>query len=368
MTIANKKFGPSIYYYHDKAIFDGLSQHNISKQKIQSILLKKGVILSSESDKSDCAFYLSSFAFDFFDKTNLSDLLRVVPRRENISSCTIKTSTESNDEEVDITSEQVRIALNDLKGSLTTDNSDMKATVRTSTDAVYLDVTYKNYDLTKPEIKQVETKNAQLEVYIDEGELTVRSPSNDFCSNLVDQFKSSLIKETNFSLDTEQIDLSIVSDAALVSKFFEYLIKNIEGYKFVDVTNVKLYHPDPDVEDDEITSHIQKAMLHGEGVLISPELKGLFNRGFHLSKVQWLMIDPLPNGDQVSFEASLKKPSEKNGFTYQIRGIKRFSSRTQGITQKLDTPSNLEKKIIHKKIETAAMESFEKVIADDEAS
>ena len=354
--MSNKNFGPSIYFYHDKAIFDGLCQHNVSKINIQKILLSKGVILSNANDKEEYALYLSSFPFDYVDKNNLTEILKVIPRRENISACKIK-----NESEEAFTSDQVRTALSNLKDQLSS-NDDVNATVQQTADSIVLDISYKNYDLTKAEIKQVENKTSKIEVYIENNVLTVRSPSNEYSSLIVEKLKESLKTETGLELISQEVDLSCLSESNLVSKFFKKLINGLSGYELTDVTNVKLHHPVEQTDDDDVTSHIQKAMLHGEGVLNSPELLALFERGFYICKIQWIVKDPLPHGEQISFEASLKDPENKTGFSYQIRGMHRYSTRTQGPVKKFDIPSNIEKKVIHSKLDNAASSALEDVL------
>jgi hypothetical protein len=351
-----RNFGPSIYFYHDKAIFDGLCQHNVSKNNIQAMLLNKGVILSNANDKEEFALYLSSFPFDYIDKNKLVDNLKVYPKRENVSTCKIK-----NESEQEFTSDQIRTALLNLKNTIS-NNDDVNATVQQAADSIVLDISYKNYDLTKAEIKQVENKKSKIEVYIENNELTIRSPSNEYSSVIVEKLKESLKAETGLDLTSEEIDLSCLNDNNLVSKFFKKLINGLSGYELTDVTNVKLYHPIEKTDDDDVTSYIQKAILNGEGVLNSPELLALFERGFYICKIQWIVKDPLPHGEQISFEASLKDAKNKTGFSYQIRGIHRYSTRTQAPVQRFDVPSNIEKKDIHNKLDNAAASALESVI------
>ncbi|WP_164519215.1 hypothetical protein [Pseudoalteromonas rubra] len=352
-----KQFGPSLYFYHDKAIFDGLSQHSITKPELHHFLLKKGVIASQDTDKGELAYYLSSCLFDYHDRNRLSDLLTSKPKRENVTSSSLK-----KDENPKLEDETIRQAISNLRESLSK-GPDCQASITCTKDSFLLDVTYKDHDLTKPEIKQVETKRAQIEILKEKDGYTVRSPANDYGDKLLMDFTSSLGNEIDADIEVQELSLAGITDSHGVSKFFTTLIHNIEGYKLYDVTNVKLYHPEVDErEEEEFTaSHIRRAMLNGKQVLITPELKSLYDRGFHISSVQWLANDKSPEGDRVAFEASLKKPETKEGFSFQIRGIYRYSERTLDVTQKLTTPSNIEKKDIHKKLESAACLALEKI-------
>jgi len=153
----------------------------------------------------------------------------------------------------------------------------------------------------------------------------------------------------------------------IVSNFFKHLINGISGLKLYDVTNVKLYNPEKDreSESEEISaSFIQRAMLNGEQVMLSNELKSLSDNGFYISSIQWISEESLPNGDRLAFEASFKNPGERNRFSYQVRGIYRYSDKTSAVTKKFTHPSNLEKKQLHGKLEVAAANSFLKLQSD----
>tara|TARA_R110000744_G_scaffold68452_1_gene139194 strand:+ start:1360 stop:2463 length:1104 start_codon:yes stop_codon:yes gene_type:complete len=361
--IMNKTKGPSIYYFHDKAIHDGLSQHNVSKNKTKQMLLDKGVFVSDSDDKDEYVEYLSSYIFDFKDKDNLSQILQVVPRREHVKSIRIN----DPDENTAISNENVRQALKNIKDSFSQDD-DVEVKVLTTINGSSIEVHYKKYDLTKPEMKQVEQKKATIEILVENGGLTVRAPANDFSEKIVDSFKSYVAQEVKSDLKTEEINLSGVFDYSLITKFFQLLINQIDGYVLHDVTNVKLYHPvsetevSEDSEDSVSLSNIKRAILHGEKVLISPELNLLFERGFHISFIQWTSDDSTTSsGDRISFEASLKDPLNKTDFTYQVRGIQRYSDRTSDITNRLTIPSNIEKRNLHNLLEVSAQKAFMEV-------
>ncbi len=355
--ISKKRFGPSLYFYHDKAIFDGLSQHACAKQDVHQMLLKKSVFVSQDTEKGELSYYLSSFIFDYQDRNYLSDLLATKPKRENVTSSSIV-----KDENSQVNDEAIRQALSNVKTKLGS-GPDCQANFTSSKDGFVLDVVYKDHDLTKPEIKQIETKTAQIEIFKEINGFTIRSPANEFGEKLIAEFKRALESETNEIIQVQELTLIGVQDSHHVSKFFTLLMNNIEGFRLVDVTNVKLYHPENDFEEDEeAASHIKRAMLHGKQVLMSPELSSLFDRGFHISSVQWLADDFLPKGDRIAFEASLNKPETKEGFSFQIRGIYRYSDRTNAITQKITSPSNTEKKVILKKLENAAESALQQVL------
>lgn len=354
--IKKKQFGPTLYFYHDKAIFDGLCQQGITKPELHHFLLRKNVIASQETDRGELAHYLSSYIFDFHDRNKLSEQLTTKPKRENVASSSIKKEENSK-----LDDEAIRQTLSNMREKLSAE-PDCQASVSCTKDSFTLDITYKDHDLTKPEAKQIETKKVQIEIFKEQDSFTIRSPANDFGEKLLSDLKASLASEVDEELAIQELSLVGISDSRLISKFFNLLMDNVEGYKLTDVTNVKLYHPDSDEEEEETAaSHIRRAMLNGKQVLVSPELNSLYDRGFHISNVQWLADDQLPNGDRVAFEASLKKPKTKEGFSFQIRGIYRYSDRTQDITQKLTPPSNAEKKDIYKRLELAAGFALEEV-------
>lgn len=351
--MSHQQFGPSLYYFHDKAIFDGLCQHKVSRQEIVNVLMKKGILVSSEADKSQLAYYLASSVFDYYDRKHLSELLESTSKRQNVSLTNLRSESE-------ITEEQVRESLTEIKTKLSS-TPDSQATVIKSDGNYYLDVSYKSFDLTKPEMKQIEPQKARIELIKSAEGWKVRSPASDYGNKIVEDIVTELSESSNTDLLRDSIDLSGVTDNLQVSNFFKYLINGISGHRLYDVTNVKLYNPEKDNESDSeelSASYIRRAMLNGEQVMLSNELKSLSNNGFYISSIQWISEETLPNGDRVAFEASFKNPGERNRFSYQVRGIYRYSEKTSAVTKKFSHPSNLEKKQLHSKIEIAAENSF----------
>ena len=51
----------------------------------------------------------------------------------------------------------------------------------------------------------------------------------------------------------------------------------------------------------------------------------------------------------------------KTDFTYQVRGIQRYSDRTSDITNRLTIPSNIEKRNLHNLLEVSAQKAFVEV-------
>jgi hypothetical protein len=290
--------------------------------------------------------------------------LKVHHKKENISSCTI-----SNENEKAITREDINQVLSKVRSNINIEDEAISV-VRSNENSSSIEIKYKSYDLTKPEIKQIETKTALIELNMtNDGGITIRAPANEFSDKVVEKIKSSIVKEVGNEIKVKEIDLSSIVDSSLVTKFFDYLINNIDGFDFDDVTNVKLFHPTDktDEDDDLVTSSIKKAMLHGKGVLSSIELKSLFNRGFHVSNIQWTSKENFEKGDVYSFEASLKYPEEKRGFTYQVRSVFRYSDNTGDNKKSSSKVSNIEKQTIYPKIDKSASIAFEKVLKDQES-
>lgn len=356
--MTRKRFGPSLYFYHDKAIYDGLCQHGMTKPELHRYLKRKGVFASQETEKEDIAFYLSASLFDYHDRQKLTESLSTKPKRENITSSAIKSTEDSK-----LDDEAVRQSLQKMSANINA-SPDCQAKVHSTKDGIFiLDVTYKDHDLTKPEVRQIETKKAQIEVVKEADGYTVRSQANEYGENLLAVLKQSLVEETKEDLEIKELSL-IGLNSLQISKFFNLLINNVDGYQLNDVSSVRLHHPDEEDGEAE-ASHIRKAMLNGKQVLVSKELKSLHDRGFHISSVQWISDDKLPNGDRVAFEASLKRPETKDGFAFQIRGLYRYSERTGDITQKLQPASNTEKRDIHKKLELSAELALETVCKNE---
>ena len=158
-----------------------------------------------------------------------------------------------------------------------------------------------------------------------------------------------------------------IVDPRLRTSFFIKLINGLNGYIFEDVSDAYVFHPKPDkIEDEEddveIGIHITRASLKGEGVLKSEELLSLYDRGFYIWKIRWTAKENLPDPDVYEFEAQFSNQLDFNGFSYSIKGVKKYKGHGE-YNKTFASLTRTEESKFHRLIEEAAY----KIISDIES-
>ncbi|KJG68662.1 hypothetical protein [Photobacterium kishitanii] len=89
----------SLHAATDKAVFDAINQHKVTKDEVLNMFFSRGVIVSKKTDKDDLAKEFSSFFHSYNDYENLSSILGVNNRKEKLTSYTLDTSLKVSDVE-----------------------------------------------------------------------------------------------------------------------------------------------------------------------------------------------------------------------------------------------------------------------------
>ncbi|MXN76425.1 hypothetical protein GR157_16985 [Burkholderia sp. 4701] len=311
----------AIYSAGDKAIFDALNLPAVTNNHLRELFISRGIIVSKSTPRRSLADYYSRLAHDFQDYQTLAKLFGSPTRRERLSSLRVISQS------VEIG--QFETAAHKLCETLRAGGD--VATVRVRENGSF-DVVVK-YNVTQfnhTEFRQVVAKEATITVEASGPAIAISGPHNEH----VDEWTRTLIadvgKETDDTLDIDEVSLEHVHDPAKRSQFFMELIKNVKGFKFRDVTDAYVYKPKltTDVEEEDLPAtvdigvHITKASLKGEGVLQSDELRILFSKGFYLWKIVWHAVsEKALEPDLYEFEAQFSEPETCTKFSYLPRGF-----------------------------------------------
>lgn len=310
----------NIYSASDKSIYDAINQSKVTKEDITELLFSRATIASSKTKRKRIADYYSKLFHDFYDYQKLSEILGTNSQREKVTSRQIKGDV--NLDEIETAVEEAIEEIHKI--------DDAQLTVNRLKGSIYVNANYRTTNFNKTEFRQVVDKEATIEINIDDNGFTTRFPSNPKLEEWHEKIIETL-KGNNKEQDIEenQINLTFIPSAEKRSSFFSRLIEEIDGYELTDVTDVYVYHPRPteieEEDDDDIERanegfHISKAALKGEQVLNSTELKGLFARGFYVSKITWTAIKPEEASDKYVFEALVTDPENFSGFSYLAKG------------------------------------------------
>ncbi|TDM51489.1 hypothetical protein [Aliivibrio fischeri] len=335
----------------DKAIFDALNQHKVSKDAMLEMFFSRGVIVSKKTEKEDLAKQYSSYFHNYIDYDNLATILGVNKRKEKLTSFGLSTS---------ITAENVESKIKKIKEEVKVAGCSMEHRVLNSGKTIELTLTYQEFDLSKNDFQQMTTKDAVITIENTDEGLNIRSPLNRKTKE-VNNIIIDLLEDIDKDIKREDIQLSQIKSPKVRCEFFETLVECIDGYELVTVTDAYVYNPKKDESEnkkDEI--HITNASLKGKGVNLSSHLTDLHKKGFYTWKVIWHAVkENNSRSDLYVFEAQFTNAEEFSDFSYMVKGS--YKRKDTGIVSDLDgynvnrTPVLLsEENTLNKLLEDAA--------------
>lgn len=302
-----------LYSASDKAFFDALCQHKMTKSSLQNLLWKRGILKSSKTEKEEIARYFSRLEHDYFDHKAISEAVSTSSNREKQTAHFSPASVSLD------TLETVAKELVDARKEI--DNSISFVITEKS---VQIKVSYSYYDHRKTEFKQLVTKDALISMEISEEGLSLRAPDNEYVSEITSKVLSEIEEKHDDELDIETISLHGISDVEKKISFFESLITGIENMQLYDVSDVAVFNPDTG-DENNLGVHVRRASLNGEGVLKSGELKQFYKKGFFVYRISWSTVEKdNPKSDIYIFQAQFNDPEFCRKFSYLAKGVRKY--------------------------------------------
>lgn len=350
----------SLYSVSDKAMFDAINQSKVTNPELKSLFLSRGVIASPSTKRETLANYFSTFTHGYHDYKRLSDILGKNTRKEKNTSTRITAVIENDD---------IEAAIESLNKDINSFGAESSVEKLKEGNSYNIKITYQDFNYNNSEFKQVTTKEANILIEQNDDGVVIRHPQN----KTVDEWKALLIdkigREAGKEVPTEDINLTRISDHNKVTEFFQILIKSIDKFELKDVTDVYVYHPKDDEEDNQdenssvaLGTHITKASLKGQNVLKSDVLLKFYNDGFYISKVIWrAQAQGTVDEDIYEFEAQFSNPEEKDEFSYLAKGYYSYISEGKYSKTRKALTSMQERKI-NNAIEQAAKKALTTIL------
>jgi len=321
------------YSASDKALFDALNQSKIPLSELREYFLSKGVIVSSQTSREELAKNLSRYIHDYYDHQKIASKLGVSNRKERNTAKFLPN---------DITTQQVENAARLLIQQINKEG-DLCQLYKNKDGSFVLDATYEVLDFKKGEFSQVVKKNAKVKIEFSDSGVVVRRPDNEFTQKWEESLLINIENEIGRELvdEVEQIHLSNISDPKVRTEFFVQLISSIGNYEVYDVSDVHIYHPEPENVDIELeldcdetydknSVHIRRASLAGQGVLESEELNALYEKDFYIWKIRWRLKKKSDSQSNIyTFEAQFNNPEDCLDFSYSSKGMRKYKGNSE---------------------------------------
>lgn len=316
-----RKHGPSLYYATDKNVFDALTQHKVDLPTILKLFERRNIVVSAKTPRDGLARYFSSLTHDYFDHQNIAARLGVAPRRERTTSIDIA----GMPDDVDNDGELSKI-IDKAKSRLESEGAILH--VKRAENTIFLEIQYSVIDYKRTEFSQVQNRDGVIEWSNIADGFTIRNTQNEYINNIRDEMLADLESSIGSKLVRKEVSLFDVPSYRERSKFFLDLMKSIPGFSRRDVTDIYVYKPKPESQDeeedsgyDEDEAHVERVFLRGNGVSQSDILENLDKKGYYIVRAGWRTSKVLGLGEEFDLEATFADPKNCTGFSFVVRGV-----------------------------------------------
>jgi len=356
-----KYFKASDYYPDDKDIYDFLDSQTRSVKPLLTFLRSRNIFSSKLSEKDNLQNYISLLYFDWDSANKLVDIVDIREREQKVRHSQFNIDTESD-------------VIHSMANIIRDERHEAKREVyRISrhNDEIDIHVTYLDIDTSKTRVLQKKEKELQVTATKTEGGWSFRHTDSNRAKNIVTNLVAKLGEATNQETVTEKnIDISHIYDNTRRVSFFKKTMSDIEGFRLIDVTNIKvdrLLLPEGDnndsEEEEELEEKLKKVVMYGVDLFTTPEFQELVKQGFFISGAQWKSEKSDGQGERVEFAANFNNPSEGKDFVYKVLGAYRIDD-SGNLLQTKEKVFGTEKKTYLAALESSAHAALSLVNGD----
>jgi len=320
----------NIHSVTDKALFDALNQKQITLNEIQDLFFERGTIISKKTPRKELARRYSRMTHDYYEHQKIANLLGGQTRTEKVTCVRIETGINRKD---------IIEAAEKLKDEIS--DQDDYCKILLDGPRILVNIRYLSTDYGKSDFKQAINKEALIEIEpIDDG-YSIRRPDNEnlevyeeILLGHISTIQNEQSDDTIIDLNINEITLFHNTSPDVRTLFFDKLIRTLDGYELLDVTDAYVYHPktetlEAEEGNTETGVHVSRASLKGEGVLNSDELSDLYERGFYIWKIKWKVKEKLADPDIFELEAQFSDPLNCTKFSYLVKGVRKYKANGQ---------------------------------------
>ena len=321
-----------LYFATDADIYDLLEPEvkRFSNQRLVDLALKRGIVLSPATERSELIQYISMLPFSHPQLEELCDLIESAGRTQRSTSIRVN---------AEIKNDTVTDAIASLRQ--TRADKDEQWSVLKKDDHIEIAVEYTEFNHRKSSLRQRSVNEITLQVEpTEDGELTIRHTASTKGHEIAKELLKRIESDADAPLPTIPISLAGIADRGTRTSFWIKLIRETDGLTPVGVTKVGVCRdmdttlfdvacdndaddldPDKDSDDDAVAvSLIRRAVFEGDEVLDSTEFQNT-QSAFFVYKASWLAL--AVTGEKYEIEAEFRNSAAAHQFEYIFRGVYR---------------------------------------------
>jgi hypothetical protein len=342
------------YYADDKDVLDLLSQSAVSLKELRKFLRTRGIILSPSLTKDQICRYLQTSPLSWPQLEALLEIVETPGREDKFSTCRLDATN--------LTSQSVVTAAAAVQANRGARHGEIYKIQANNDGTVEIVVDYTEPNFSKTRCLQHQAKDLTVRIEREDDQFRVRYHENARALEIVAALEQSLTPASKIPPKRQEIVVSGLTSIQR-SKFFVEMARGIEGYELKDERGLQVDRPldgDPDEEgedsedSDEETDFgdedaapaaavaasvpvpssksdskatkaqfqglVKRALLHGTGLLMSPQYQDYAKAGYSLSKLIWTVESKSADGPMVEFGAEFRDGERGAGFRYGVLG------------------------------------------------
>lgn len=346
-----KYFKASDYYPDDKDIYDLLDSQTRSIDPMLIFLRNRNIFASKDAEKSTLQSYISLLYFDWESASRLVDIVDIRDtEQKSIHSKYV----------VDISSDRIHALANNLKVERGEPRREVYQIIKNG-DEIDLKITYLDVDTSKTRVLQKKEKEIQITATRSTDCWCFRHTDNERAKDILKAFIQKIGQDTNQAdIPQKSIEIGHMGDNAQRVSFFKKTMSEMEGFRLIDVSNLKVdrlpreaqAEEEAEVEED-VEEKLRKVVMYGIDLFTTSEYQNLVRQGFFISGAQWKSQKTDGKGELVEFVAGFNSPSEGKDFAYKVLGVYRVDD-TGNLMQTREKAFGAEKKEYLTALESSA--------------
>ncbi len=353
-----KYFKASDYYPDDKDICDFLDSQTRSIDPMLMFLRSRNIFSSKESDKDSLQNYISLLYFDWESASRLVDIVNIKDIEQKVRHSNYDIDVDSN------TIHTLATAVRNERGEA---RREVYRIIKHDNE-VDIRVTYLDIDTSKTRVLQKKEKELQITANPTENGWCFRHTDNERAKDIIKTFIEKISQTTSQEvIPQKSVEIGHLSDNTQRVAFFKKTMSDMDGFRLIDVSNLKvdrllrdLQSEDETETEEEVEEKLRKVVMYGIDLFTTTEYQNLVRQGFFISGAQWKSQKSDGNGELVEFSAGFNSPSEGKDFAYKVLGVFRIDD-TGNIMQTREKVVGTEKKTYLTALESSAHKALDTI-------
>ena len=364
-------------YLGDEELYELLSSKNVPRRELLRTARRMGLVFSEKAEEHDVRSALALLPSSWSLVSGVLKSIERPDREERKTSIHVKHC----DEKADIAE-----IVKQTQTARAEKYSEFYNLVKVDDKTYKVEVTYTEVDYSRAVVYQRQEKHLIVEVTKDRDKVSFIYSANDRAMNIVNEFKSKLPFKPDVMPEIQRISLQAIRDPSVRTRFFTELIKSVNGYRYLNATQLNVDRRFPpetaEGEADEIEADapeesvataatervsnkikglVNQVALRGEQVLADELYQTVEKSGYYISNISWsckMQSDPRFGIDCV---AGFKDPVTADEFTFDVVRAWQYKSESPDEEETLHT-TEAERREFNRLLEASALKAFDSIV------